>query len=192
MYLCRIKTVEQLKHRSSGELGKLLGLDRVPEARCLRTIMKELYAQQKAGEWSADLAKQWIYDEDTSIYYVDGHILVYHGHLANIGKKHVSRQKLSLPGMVEFWVNNFEGKPYFFVTGQVNEKLQQALIQEIVPELNTLNQSRISQQELDSDPDLPRYTLAFDREAYSPDFFKELWQKNRLTSRSPPRIIKIS
>ena len=31
MYLCRIKTIEQLKHHSSGEFGKLLGLDRVPK-----------------------------------------------------------------------------------------------------------------------------------------------------------------
>jgi len=32
MALCRIKTVEQLQYESPGELGKLMGLDRVPEA----------------------------------------------------------------------------------------------------------------------------------------------------------------
>ncbi|MGP0069959.1 MAG: putative transposase, partial [Isosphaeraceae bacterium] len=36
MALCRIKTVEQLQYQPPGELGKLLGLDRVPEVRCLR------------------------------------------------------------------------------------------------------------------------------------------------------------
>ena len=36
MALTRIKTVEQLQDESPGELGKLLGLDRVPEVRCLR------------------------------------------------------------------------------------------------------------------------------------------------------------
>lgn len=180
MYLCRIKTVEQLKHHSPGELGKLLGLDRVPEARCLRTILKELYGQQKSGEWNANLAQKWINNEDTSIYYVDGHVLVYHGHLATLGKKHVSRQQFCLPGMIEFWVNNSEGMPYFFIIGQVNEKLQQTLAEEIVPELNTLTQLRISQEELDSDADLPRYTLTFDREGYSPEFFKDLWQNHRV------------
>ncbi|NEW85347.1 MAG: hypothetical protein GZ094_23700 [Mariniphaga sp.] len=180
MYLCRIKTAEQLKHHSPGELGKLLGLDRVPEARCLRTIMKELYEQQKSEEWNVNLSQKWIDQENTSIYYVDGHVQVYHGHLANLGKKHVSRQKLCLPGMIEFWVNNSEGMPYFFVTGQVNEKLQQTISEEIVPELNTLTQSRITQKELDLDPDLPRYTLTFDREGYSPEFFKDLWQKHRV------------
>jgi len=46
MYLCRIKSVEQLKHHSPGEIGKLLGLDRIPEARCLRSIVKS-YAARK-------------------------------------------------------------------------------------------------------------------------------------------------
>ena len=36
MALCRIKAVEQLQYEPPGELGKLLGLDRVPEVRCLR------------------------------------------------------------------------------------------------------------------------------------------------------------
>lgn len=136
--------------------------------------------QQKAQEWNASLSQKWISQEDTSIYYVDGHVLVYHGHLANLGKKHVSRQKLCLPGMTGFWVNNSDGVPYFFVTGQVNEKLQQTIAQEIVPELNTLTRSGISQAGLDLDPGLPRYTLTFDREAYSPEFFKGLWQNHRV------------
>ena len=36
MALCRIKTAEQLQYQAPGEFGKLLGLDRVPEVRCLR------------------------------------------------------------------------------------------------------------------------------------------------------------
>ena len=36
MVLCRIKAVEQLQYQPPGELGKLSGLDRVPEVRCLR------------------------------------------------------------------------------------------------------------------------------------------------------------
>ena len=180
MYLCRIKTAEQLKHHSPGEMGKLLGLDRVPEAKCLRGILKELSDQQKAEEWNAHLAQGWINKEETTIYYIDGHVQVYHGHLANLGKKHVSRQRLCLPGMMEFWVNNSEGMPYFFVTGQVNEKLQQILQDEIVPQLNLLTQSIISDSELASDPDLPRYTMTFDREAYSPDFFNDLWNTHRV------------
>jgi hypothetical protein len=180
MYLCRIKSAEQLKHHSPGELGKLLGLDRVPEARCLRSIVKELNVQERASQWHAYLSEEWISQEDTSIYYIDGHIQVYHGHLANLGKKHVSRQKLCLPGMAEFWVNNADGLPYFFVTGEVNEKLQEMITTQLAPRLLDLTVGRVSQDELDADELLPRFTLVFDREAYSPPFFKQLWDDFRI------------
>lgn len=180
MYLCRIKSAEQLKHHSPGEMGKLLGLDRVPEARCLRSIVKELCSQEMAPEWNASLSEKWIHQEDTGIYYIDGHVQVYHGHLANLGKKHVSRQKLCLPGMVEFWVNNAQGMPYFFVTGQVNEKLQEMITTQLAPRLLELTEGRVNQDELDADESLPRFTLVFDREAYSPRFFKQLWDCFRI------------
>jgi hypothetical protein len=180
MYLCRIKSVEQLKHHSPGELGKLLGLDRVAEARCLRSIIKELSDQEKSAQWNAFLAEEWLNNENTGIYYIDGHVQVYHGYLATLGKKHVSRQRLCLPGMMEFWVNNANGLPYFFVTGEVNEKLQQTLEQEIIPQLNTLTQRNISCDELLADTSLPRYTLVFDREGYSPRFFGDIWQQHRV------------
>jgi hypothetical protein len=180
MYLCRIKTIEKLKHLSSGEFGKLLGLDRIPESRCFRGILRELGDQQKAPEWGAYLAGEWIAQEDPGIYYIDGHVQVYHGYFANLGKKHVSRQKLCLPGMMEFWVNNFEGLPYFFVTGQVNEKLQEALVNEIIPQLDQIPFAGASEQELENDPLFPRYTLVFDREAYSPRFFGSLWNDKRI------------
>ncbi len=180
MYLCRIKSVEQLKHYSPGEMGKLLGLDRIPEARCLRGIIKELSVQERTSEWNAYLSKEWINQEDASIYYIDGHVQVYHGHLANLGKKHVSRQKLCLPGMVEFWVNNADGLPYFYITGQVNEKLQEMITTQLAPRLLELTDGRVSHQELDADELLPRFTLVFDREAYSPTFFKHLWDCFRI------------
>jgi len=180
MYLCRVKSVEQLKHHSPGEMGKLLGLDRIPEARCLRGIIKELSLQERAPEWNAYLAEEWINQEDPGIYYIDGHVQVYHGHLANLGKKHVSRQKLCLPGMIEFWVNNADGLPYFYVTGEVNEKLQEVILTQLTPPLLELTDGKVSQKELDTDELLPRFTLVFDREAYSPLFFKRLWECSRI------------
>ena len=42
MALCRIKTVEQLQYETPGELGKLMGLDRVPEVHCLRKKLTRL------------------------------------------------------------------------------------------------------------------------------------------------------
>ncbi len=62
------------------------------------------------------LANQWSYKEDIELYHVERHVQVYAGYKAKLGKKHVSRQKLCLPGMQEFWVNNKEGMPYFYTT----------------------------------------------------------------------------
>ena len=178
MYLCRIKSPEQLKHQSPGEFGKLLGLDRVPEAKCLRSIFRELTDQKKSAEWNAYLAEEWINVDEPAIYYIDGHVQVYHWYLATLGKKHVSRQRLCLPGIMEFWVNNNDGLPYFFITGQVNEKLQQIIEEQIIPSLNEFLHIHETPQVID--PMMPNYTIVFDREAYSPEFFQSIWNKHRV------------
>ena len=180
MYLCRIHNPEQLRHLSPGEFGKLLGLDRIPEAKCLRTRLKQICQQRKAENWAMAQAKKWVIDEDNYIYYVDGHPKVYYGHLANLGKKHISRIKLCLPAIMEFWVNNHQGMPYFVVTGEVNEKLGEMLQEKIIPKLITEIALAVSEQALMEDPDLPRFTLTFDREGYSPAAFKSYWEDNRV------------
>jgi hypothetical protein len=180
MYLCRIKNPEQLKHIDPGEFGKLLGVDRVPEAKCLRNKIKQICEQEKSGPWNAELASTWSKQEDNEFYYIDGHVQVYHGYKARLGKKHVSRQKLCLPGMQEFWVNNAEGMPYFFVTGKVNEKLLEMLAEQIIPDLLGQVHQKYSPAELAAEADLPRFTIVFDREAYSPVFFRQLWQTHRI------------
>lgn len=180
IYLCRIQSLEQLKHYSSAELGRLIGLDRIPEVRCFRGVVDELTQQKQAPAWNAYLAESWIEQEQPGMYYIDGHVQVYHGYWANLGKKHVSRQRLCLPGMMEFWVNNVQGLPYFFVTGQVNEKLQEMLVNTIIPQLNQWPQASVSAETLRADPLRPRYSLVFDREAYSPKLFGWLWQTHRI------------
>jgi len=40
MALARIKNPEQLKQCKPGEIGRLIGLDRIPEVRCLREKIK--------------------------------------------------------------------------------------------------------------------------------------------------------
>ena len=180
MYLCRIKNPEQLKNHSVGDLGKIMGSDRVPEAKCLRKKLGDITQQQKAEEWNIALSQQWVKKEETTIYYIDGHVQVYHGNKARLGKKYVSREKLCLPGMCEFWVNNNEGMPYFVVTGEVNEKMQEMILKEILPKLKEKIAQKVSEETLCNDPDLPRFTLVFDREAYSPKFFKQLWVEHRV------------
>ena len=37
-------------------------------------------------------------------------------------------------------------------------------------------------EQLNADPHLCRFTLVFDREAYSPMFFLEMWKKHRIAA----------
>lgn len=180
MYLIRIKNPEQLKHYSPGELGKLLGLDRIPEAKKFREKILAIVLQKQAEKWNRELATKWVAEEVNIFFYIDGHVQVYSGYLANLGKKHISRLKLCLPGVTEFWVNNSEGLPYFVVTGQVNEKMQQIILEQILPELLENVALKVSDEDLEADSDLPRFTLVFDREAYSPKFFERLWKEYRV------------
>ena len=179
--LLRIKAVEQSKLYSPGEMGKLIGYDRIPEVKKLRGMIQELTLAGQCEDWGKSLAMQWINEEEPELYYVDGHVQVYHGSLAELGKKHVSRQRLCLPGMTEFWVNSAEGLPFFFITAQVNEKMIEMLEEAIIPRLLELHPVSENQQRMmDENPDCPLFTLVFDREAYSPALFERLWKTYRI------------
>jgi hypothetical protein len=181
IYLCRIKSFEGIKKVSPGETGKLVGYDRIPEVKTLRAMVGEITAQKSAEQWGAALSQSWISDEQPQLYYIDGHVQVYHGYLANLGKKHVSRQRLCLPGMMEFWVNASDGNPYFFVTARVNEKMGEMLDSDIIPELLKLHPVSDEQKKrMDENPEEPVFTLVFDREAWSPAFFAKLWNDHRI------------
>ena len=98
MALCRIKTVERLQYESPGELGKLLGLDRVPEVRCLRHKLTALSKGNAPERWAGLLSRDWLEgDPDLAgTLYVDGHVRLYHGHQTALPRRYVSRQRLCL------------------------------------------------------------------------------------------------
>jgi hypothetical protein len=62
MALCRIKTTEKLRRHAPGEFGKILGLDRAPEVRCLRQKMDQLSADQGSEQWAAHRALAQLFD----------------------------------------------------------------------------------------------------------------------------------
>lgn len=182
MALSRIKTPEQLKNCKPGELGKILGLDRVPEARCLRYKIQQIVSHKKANEFNHAVSELWISEQDKELlfYYVDGHVRVYHGNKATLTKRFVSREKLCLAGTTDYWINNEMGLPYLVVTGELNEKLQTIILNEVVPELLRDTEKIINPDVLENNPKQARFVLVFDREAYDSGFFKLLWEKYRI------------
>ncbi len=176
MALCRIKNPEQLKQQKVGELGALIGLDRVPETRCLREKIQQIVKQNKAKEYNTLLFNHWIKDESEFFFYIDGHVRIYYGHKAHLPAKYVSRQKLCLSATTEYWVNNEQGLPYLVFMGELSEKMQDVIELQIIPGLKadvTIAQ-RISAKEK------ILFTLVFDRECYQPSFFQRLWEKHQI------------
>jgi len=137
MALCRIRRPEQLRHQAPGELGKAVGLDRVPEVRTLREKTALMASTGNPGQWMRDLSKNWMEnDPDEAGYlYLDGHVRVYHGSEANLPRRYVSRQKLCLRGTTDYWINDALGRPFFVVSKAVTEGLATTLLDDILPEL---------------------------------------------------------
>ena len=166
MFLCRIKNPEQLKKYPPGELGKILGLDRIPEVGYFRTKLKQITDQSKCDELHNLLLSSWTKDMPEMFFYIDGHVRVYHGEKAILPKRFVSREKLCLSGTTEYWVNDEKGLPLMVLTAELNEKLKIA-IQEVIPII-------LKEIPLPSNPLEPILTLVFDREAYEPKWFAQL------------------
>ena len=176
--LARLPSLEQLRYCAPGEWGKLLGLDRIPEVRTIRRKLALLSAQEPAG-WSAELCAHWMgtFPEQASLLYIDGHVRVYHGHQTQLPRHYVARQKLCLRATTDYWVNAMDGQPFFLLNQPVDPGLLQVLEQQIVPRLEETIPHQPSVQELEADPKLHRFTLIFDREGYSPDFFQTMKEK---------------
>ena len=179
MALCRIRNPEQLKQHRSGEFGTLLGIDRVPEVKCLREKIKLIVNQEKAKQWNDILLEQWLKpdaDQEDFFFYVDGHVRVYHGQAANLPNKYVSRSKLCLNATTEYWVNDATGMPYLVITGELTEKLEEVIKESII--LQLMENPTILQRQKDQCPVL--FVLVFDREAYHPSFFNWLWITHKI------------
>ena len=108
------------------------------------------------------------------IFYIDGHVRVYHGKKANLAKRYVSREKLCLHGTTEFWVNDQWGMPLMVITGELNEKLKEAIVLAIV-KLKEEIKPREDQQ-----GNTALFTMVFDRESYEPSWFKQLWTEHKV------------
>jgi hypothetical protein len=192
MALGRIKNPEQLKQCKPGEIGKIIGLDRIPEVRCLRDKIKFLSDQQQAQSLNHLLIDHWYSNpsQEASFLYIDGHVRIYYGHEANLPAKFISRQKLCLSATTEYWVNDAAGLPVMMVTGELTEKLQHAIELYIIPELQKTTllplpgletgKENMDGNHAQSNAALPVCTLVFDREAYEPAFFDRLWKQHHI------------
>jgi hypothetical protein len=178
MALARIGSIEQLRYAAPGEWGNLLGLDRVPEVRTLRSKLEVLCRESgRAVIWHTALARDWIAGQRSSelVFYADGHVRVYHGDLTELPRHYVARERLCLRATSDYWINAMDGQPFFYVNKEVDPGLIATLRQDLVPFLES--NAPVSPElrlRMEENPRQHRFTLVFDREAYSPELFAEM------------------
>ena len=177
MALGRIRRPEGLRHIAPGELGKVIGLDRVPEVRTLRDKTRQLAATGNAQAWMQELCRSWMQEDpaEAGYLYVDGHVRVYDGALANLPRRFVSRERLCLRGTTDYWVNDAIGRPFFVVSKALTQGMGEVLLNDIVPQLLLSVPQQPTQKQLDDDPQLHRFVIVFDRECSNYALISQLW-----------------
>ncbi|WP_221901356.1 putative transposase, partial [Bathymodiolus platifrons methanotrophic gill symbiont] len=158
-------------YSAPGEWGKLIGLDRIPEVRTLRSKIKQLTQDEGPQQWSEALCKEWMQSapEQASILYIDGHVRVYNGQQTKLPCHHVARQKLCLRATTDYWVNALDGQPFMVINKAVDPGMIKVIENDILPQLEKRLPTFVNAEELKSDPLLHRFTLVCDRESVSVD-----------------------
>ena len=161
MALLRIRRAEALKRHPPEVLGRLLGLDRAPEVKTLRRKLRELGRRGLAHQFLRGIAQR-IADDHKDVLgylYVDGHVRVYHG-ARKLPKVFSQKRHMILPATSDYWVNDADGDPFFFITTEGNPFLNRAFPR-------VLNSVR---ELLGSQP----VTFVFDRGGWSAELFRTL------------------
>ena len=177
--LLRIKTLSGVDSLPSGELGRMIGLDRIPEVKTLRQRVTRFSKITNITAWRLNLSKDWMEatPELSAVLYIDGHIKLYYGKDKPPPKRFVSRMRLSLSGTTDYWVNDALGQPFFVINKTISKGLISTIKEDFIDRFIQDVPNQPSDDELLKDKYKSRFMLVFDREGYSPNFFYDLWQK---------------
>jgi len=160
--LLRIPRPETLKEYAPGDLGRIVGLDRIPEVKTLRRKLARLAAVKRSRELGLEMARLRIAERGGTLgfLYVDGHVRAYHGQRA-IPKAYVTRKRIAGPATTDYWVNDQKGDPLFVVTAEANAAMSRMLIPILQEVRNLIGTKR-------------RLTVVFDRGGWSPRLFQSI------------------
>ena len=180
--LARVPSLERMRYLPPGEWGAFLGLDRIPEVKTARRKIDELAPAEAAAQWAKEMSTFWMQcdEELAGVLYVDGHVRTYSGYQTKLPRRFSSRSRLCIRSLMDYWVNDQQGNPFFVVTAAGTEGMLHYIRSSIIPRLLSEVPGQPSEAELAADQDLHRFVLVFDREGWSPAFFAELWRKHRI------------
>jgi len=177
--LLRVKNINQANTIPCGELGRAMGLDRIPEVKTLRERIDRFTQKGNVQQWSSKLSEGWMSAKAgvEGVLYIDGHVNIYYGHGTHMPLRFVSRLRLCMSGSTDYWVNDKTGQPFFVVSEAINSGMIAQIKTSILPRLEKEVPNQPSAEALQQNPQLHRFMIVCDRESYSVDFFHYLWQK---------------
>jgi len=161
MAMVRIKRAEDLASRPPHALGRVVGLDRLPEVKTLRRKFREVAGRGKAKDFVAAMASSWAdqMQDALGVLLVDGHVRVYSG-TRPIPKGYAARRRLATRAITDYWVNEGDGLPLFVVTAPTNPQLSQVL-----PDVLAEARRHVGERPI---------TAVFDRGGWRPKLFRQL------------------
>ena len=165
-FMMGFKNIEQIKTVNRQELGCLL---REEAALCVKTLLKrnmhDLMDINLPQVIPNILTQEYIakgYVEVGKLYF-DGHFVPYYGK-EDIGNGFFTQRRLAVPGHEQFWANDFNGRPVFFLNSYGFSCFPQAILD--LCEKAIIYMKKIG----DTKPLL----VAFDRGGYNKSLFLEL------------------
>ncbi len=178
-FLLRVKSIEKISREAPGELGKSIGLDRIPEVKTLRQKIECLSAGEQSKRWLGDLSKSWMasFPELAGVLYIDGHENPYFGKKNKLPRKYITRLRLALRATTDYWVNDRIGQPFFSISKSVSAGMIKTIKEEIAPRLEKDIPCQATEEQLSIDKRLHKFMIIFDREGYSNDFTIDMWEK---------------
>jgi len=177
--LLRIKTLAQSGNVSCGELGRVIGLDRIPEVKTLRNRIAYFANTGNVKQWTMDLSHLWLNNNEelSGILYIDGHVNIYYGEQTKMPKRFVSRMRLCMSGSTDYYINDRLGQPFFVVSKEINGSMIETIKKEILPQMKSDIPNQPDANELENNPLLSKFMIITDRECFSPEFMGDLWEE---------------
>jgi transposase len=150
--------VERVKHVLRTDLGAVMGCAQAACVKTLRRKLEELSQQRQAAQLGTLLARHWLEVGvlNASYLYVDSHVKIYNG-TRLVPEVWNSQRRMPLPGIVQYFVNDLQGRPLLVVTEDVRGNLAKSLPSVIAAVRKVVG-------------DL-RFTVIFDRGGYDGHLF---------------------
>lgn len=153
-------SIESLKAVHEEEFGPLLGRNFLPSVRSLRESLSDFGSKEKSEDLIFQLCQRFVEHNLASlgVLYIDGHFLPYFGFEPTL-KSWYSLRRLAIKGNIQYFANDREQNPLFFIIRPPTIDLIRA-IYEMIPLMRKITDKAL--------------TLIFDRGGFSQEFFIKL------------------